>query len=85
MVEPSAEINEGFQTHTFLLLDGRMITGVIVSETEEKIELMTDLLKPEQLESILLDDIDDRVKSKISAMPTGLLNTLTKREIAGLV
>ncbi len=85
MVEPSDEINERFQTHTFLLLDGRMITGVIVSESEDKIELMTDLLKPEELESILLDDIDDRVKSKISAMPTGLLNTLTKQEIAGLV
>lgn len=85
MIDPSAEINEKFQTHTFLLFDGRSMTGIVVSESDEKIELMTDLLKPDQLETILIDDIDDQAKSKLSAMPAGLLDVLTKEEIAGLV
>ncbi len=85
MVEPSEEINEKFQSHTFLLMDGRTITGIIVSESDEQIELITELLKPDQLETILTDDIEDRVKSKVSAMPTGLLNVLTEEEIAGLI
>ncbi len=84
-VEPSAEIDEKFQSHTFLLLDGQLITGAVVSESDEKIELMTDLLKPDELNTILIEDIDDRTKSKLSPMPTGLLDVLTEEEIAGLV
>ena len=85
IVEPSDEINEKFLAHKFLLMDGRKITGVVVSETDEQVQLMMDLLKPDQLVSILVDDIDERSKAKISAMPTGLLNVLTKEEVAGLV
>ena len=85
MVDPSAEINEQFQAHRLLLLDGRTVTGVIVEESDEQIELVTNLLEPNQIQTILIDDIDDRAKSEVSAMPTGLLDVLTKSEIAGLV
>ncbi|MEZ6093405.1 MAG: c-type cytochrome [Pirellulaceae bacterium] len=85
MLEPSAEINEKFQAHTFLLMDGRTLSGVIVSETDEQIELVTDLLKPNELITIPVDEIDDQVKSKVSAMPEGLMDVLTREEIEGLV
>ncbi len=85
IVTPSKEINEKYQAHNFLLLDGQTISGVIVTESDEKIELMTDTLKPDQLTTILVDDIDEQLKSKLSTMPEGLLDVLTKEEIAGLV
>lgn len=85
IVDPSAEINEQFQSHTYLLMDGRTVSGVIVSETDEEIELMTDLLKPDEPIKFLVDDVDDQVKSKVSAMPEGLLDVLTQDEIEGLV
>jgi putative heme-binding domain-containing protein len=85
MLEPSAEIDEKFPTYTFLLLDGRTVSGVIVSESDNEIELATDLLKPDKLTTILVEEIDDRVKSKVSAMPERLLDVLTREEIEGLV
>ncbi len=85
MLEPSAEIGEKFQSHQFLLMDGSSVSGLIVKESDEKIELMTDLLKPKEILTIPKEDIDEQVKSKVSAMPTGLLDVLTEKEIAGLV
>lgn len=85
MLEPSAEINEKFQAQTFLLIDGRTLTGIIVSESDVKIELMTDLLKPEELKTILTAEIDDQVKSTVSTMPEGLMDVLTQKEIESLV
>ena len=85
MLEPSVEINEKFQAHIFLLIDGRSLTGIIVSESDDQIELMPDLLKPEELTTILKADIDEQVQAKLSPMPEGLLDVLTKKEIEGLV
>jgi hypothetical protein len=47
--------------------------------------MLTDLLKPEQVTTFPLSEIDERVKSKISPMPNALVDVLTKEEIGGLV
>lgn len=85
MLEPSAEIDEKFQAHTFLLIDGRSLTGIIVSESDDQIKVMPDLLKPEELKTILKTDIDEQVQARLSPMPEGLLDVLTKEEVEGLV
>lgn len=85
LLEPSSEINEKFQTHQFLLTDGRVVSGVIHSTAKKHIEVMTNLLTPTVLTKIERDQIDAQVKSKVSAMPPGMLNVLTKQEIADLL
>ena len=85
MVEPSLEINEKFKSHCCELVDGRTVTGIMVAKTDEQILLMTDMLKPEELESIRTDDIDDAFEVPLSPMPRGLLDVLTLEEIAALV
>lgn len=85
LVEPSSEINENYQTHKFLLLDGRVVTGVITNTTKKHVEVMTNLLTPTVLRKIKKDQIDEQMKSKVSAMPKGMLNVLTKEEISDLL
>lgn len=84
VLEPSSKINEKFQNHQFVTTEGRVITGVIVNESEEAFEVATNLLTPNTLTTIRKSDIEEKLASKISPMPAGLLNTLTKEQILDL-
>lgn len=85
VLDPSSEINEKFQNTQFVLNDGRVISGVIVKEEPGEFHVMTNLLTPETITHIPKADIDQRVASKISPMPPGLANVLTKQEISDMV
>ena len=85
LIEPSSEINEKYQTYKFLMTDGRVVSGVIAEDSRRSINLMENLLTPKKLTKISKDGIEERFKSKVSAMPTGLLDVLTKQEIADLL
>ncbi|QDT11698.1 PVC-type heme-binding CxxCH protein [Planctomycetes bacterium K23_9] len=85
LLEPSAEINEKFVTHKFLLADGSVVTGVIAKESKRHVDVMANLLTPKKLTRVDKAAIEEQVQSKISAMPTGLLDVLTREEISDLV
>ena len=85
LIEPSSEINEKYQTFKFLVDDGRLVSGVVASEDEKSVSVMTNLLIPKQLTRLNKKEIEQRVKSKVSAMPVGLLDVLTKEEIGELL
>ena len=85
MLEPSFEIHPKFQTHQFLMDNGRVIIGMIAKETETELHVMTNLLTPHNLTQVPKKQIEERFVSKVSSMPTGLLNVLTKQEILNLV
>jgi len=85
LLEPSSEINEKFQTYKFLLADGRVLSGVITKDQRKHFEVMTNLLTPNNLTKVAKDEIDQQVKSTISAMPTGMLDVLSREEIADLL
>ncbi|NND96454.1 MAG: hypothetical protein HKN47_03890, partial [Pirellulaceae bacterium] len=65
--------------------DGRVISGVIAKNSKKELQVMTNLLTPKILTSVPKDAIDEQLKSKISAMPKGLLDVLTKEEIGDLM
>jgi len=85
VLDPSSEINEKYQNTQFVLNDGRVISGVVVKEEPAEFNVMTNLLTPEAITRIAKSEIDQRVASKISPMPPGLANVLTKLEIIDLV
>jgi putative heme-binding domain-containing protein len=85
LLEPSSEINEKYQSYKFLLLDGRVISGVIADEQPDHFDVRTNLLTPDKLTRVAKNEIDAQVKSSISAMPDGMLDVLTKKEIADLM
>ncbi|RMF42792.1 MAG: hypothetical protein D6753_06665 [Planctomycetota bacterium] len=85
IINPSAEINEKFQTIRFLLDSGEVVAGVVQSEDDDKAVVMTNLLTPDRLTIVDKSTVELRSPSRVSSMPTGLVDVLTREEIAALV
>jgi putative heme-binding domain-containing protein len=85
ILDPSSQIHEKFQNTQFVLTDGRVVAGVVVKEDDAEVQVLTNLLAPQLVARIAKSDIDQRVASKISPMPPGLANVLTRDEIVDLV
>lgn len=85
ILEPSAKINEKYETYILQLASGQVVTGLIVGETENSVQLVENpLAKPEPI-TVEKSEIDERIKSPVSTMPEGLLDRLTRDEILDLV
>ena len=84
VVNPSKVINEQFSSVRVLTDDGKLYTGVVVNLNGDTMTINTDLTNPNQRVGIDRKEIEDMSVSKVSAMPKGLLNRLTKEEILDL-
>ena len=85
LLEPSAKIEEKYQSNVFELVSGKTLTGMVVEETKDTVKVIENpLLKAEPL-VLKKSDIAERVKSPVSIMPKGLLDKLTRDEILDLV
>ncbi|MBC8353100.1 MAG: HEAT repeat domain-containing protein [Planctomycetes bacterium] len=79
---PSSSLARGFETFTVLTNDGKVHTGLILSETTETIRVRT----TQQTElTIRRSDIEDLQPSPVSVMPTGLDRTMPEEELRDLV
>ena len=85
ILEPSSDIHENYRAWKFLTSDGQAVTGMIKKETDQEIDLVTNLLFPDSTITIPKSEIDLQLESKISSMPNGIVNILTKEEILSLV
>ncbi|MDB4460352.1 c-type cytochrome [bacterium] len=85
IIQPSLELNKQFQNHQFILLDGTVASGVIIEETLKQYKIASNLLDPKNVKLIDKDQIDEQIPSKISAMPSGMLDVLTRDEILDLI
>lgn len=85
ILDPSAKINEKYQTNVIELNDGRTITGLVVEETPDVIKIVENPLAKADPVVIKRGDVADRSKSNVSIMPKGLLDKLTRDEIVDLV
>lgn len=79
---PSSSFVREYQPYTVLTLDGKLVNGVIVHETDEAIVIQTTVEKPV---TILRSEIDSMAPSAISIMPQGLEKTLKSQELADLI
>jgi putative heme-binding domain-containing protein len=85
IVEPSWRINEKFESFSIETEDGKISTGLIVKESADEIELVSNPLAPDKPTKITVKEIAEREKSKLSLMPQGVLNKLTQEEILDLL
>ncbi|MCR9294897.1 MAG: c-type cytochrome [bacterium] len=85
IVKPSSEIHKEFQTQLILVDDGRLLTGLVIEETEDSIRFIPNLLKPDKIELIEKSAIESRKVADISTMPEGLLDTYSEAEIYDLL
>jgi putative heme-binding domain-containing protein len=85
MLDPSARINEKFQTSVFQLDSGQTITGLVVEETPAAYKVIENPLAKAVTIEVKKAEIVNQKKSPVSIMPKGLLDKLTREEILDLV
>ena len=85
IIDPNKEISDQYQATKFLLEDGRVITGRIANLVRNEYMIQEDMIMPGKLTRIRSEQIDDMKPSTQSMMPSGLLDSLTKDEIADLL
>jgi len=79
---PSAAIGYNFRTHNLATTDGRVLAGVVVEETPDRIVLKT---ADGKRETLAPKDVEDHKISEVSLMPEGLAGLMTDREFVDLV
>ncbi|HMJ65667.1 MAG TPA: heme-binding protein, partial [Candidatus Binatia bacterium] len=84
IIEPSKVISDQYQNITVTKKNGDDVTGRLVEENDERLVLVTNPLSGERAE-IKKRDVAKRAPSKISPMPEGLVNILTREEILDLL
>ncbi|MBI3417544.1 MAG: c-type cytochrome [Verrucomicrobia bacterium] len=85
IIEPSKVVSEQYQNITITKKDGDDVTGRLVEDTADKVVLVVNPLAPDSRTEIKKSEIKKREASKISPMPEGLVNTLSKEEILDLL
>ena len=81
-VDPSADVPEGYRTQLIQTVDGRVLTGVLAEEDNQRVVLKT-VDQPRVV--IAKDDIETRKISKKSMMPEGQLDQLKRTDLFDLV
>jgi putative heme-binding domain-containing protein len=84
ILEPSKVLSDQYQDHTAILKEGDTISGRLVAESDKEIILETDRLSG-ATEKIAREKVANVTPSKLSPMPAGLANVLTKEEILDLI
>ncbi len=93
MIEPSKVIDEKFRSSVLVLVDGQLVSGIVIEETADAYKVRSSPLelkpqaaqKSDELRTISKADVQERVTSEVSLMPAGLLNTLSAEEILDLL
>ncbi|MFI5457676.1 MAG: PVC-type heme-binding CxxCH protein [Isosphaerales bacterium] len=82
LLVPDHEITQGFSAYTIATKDGRVLTGLVTSETPASITLRQPLGKED---TILRAEIDEISASPQSLMPQGLEKSISRQEFADLL
>ena len=85
LIEPSKVISDQFQNSNIWKKNGDDVSGRIIDENKDRIIVLPNMLAPEVTVEVPISEIARREPSKVSAMPTGLLNQLTQEEILDLL
>ncbi len=81
IVDPNAKVAKGFETVILVTIEGRIHSGILKSEDDNIVQLMT---PTDALVSVAKEDIDERANGQ-SGMPQDLVKNLTRSEIRDLV
>lgn len=85
VLEPSLEIAEAYQNEIFFMLDGTIHAGRVVREDGAQAWVQEDPYAEREPVAVALADVEERVVSNVSTMPSGLLSTFQRDEILALL
>ncbi len=84
VLNPSLEIAPQYRNEIFVMQDGTLHAGRVVRESGGSVFLQQDPYSELEPVEVPLADVEERVVSSLSTMPSGLLNTFTRAEILDL-
>ncbi len=85
IIEPSKEIPDQYEATIFQMEDGRLVTGRVGNLSADEYWVQEDMNEPGTFVKIKVDEIEAMTPSKVSMMPSGLLDTLEKKEVYDLL
>lgn len=81
VLDPSLVIGAAYQAHIVATADGRILTGLLVEQNEQRVVLK---LQGGKLETIVTDEIEQFETSRLSMMPEGLEQQIEPQELIDL-
>lgn len=85
ILDPSKVVSEQFQNTSVELKNGDEFTGRLVDETPTTLVLVPNQLEPDKRVEVKKSDVKQRSFSKLSPMPSGLADVLSKEDLLDLV
>lgn len=85
ILEPSKTISDQYTASQFVMEDGRVVTGRVVNMGGQNLSVMENMLDPGKHTSVDRELVEEVIESKLSMMPTGLLDTFEEEEILDLL
>jgi putative heme-binding domain-containing protein len=85
IIDPSKEVSDQYGAVEIRTKDDRVITGRIVNLKEDVVMVNTDMLNPGGTVNVNRNLIDSMRPSKLSMMPTALLDTFKEDEVLDLM
>jgi len=82
ILDPSAGVSFNYETWTVRTLDGTILSGIMVSQTDDAIELKT---AEAIVHKLPRDDIDQMKKQTISIMPADIQKLLKAQDLIDIV
>lgn len=82
ILNPSAAISHNYETYALLTVDGAVVNGILVSQTDESVTIKT---ADAVLRTIPSDQIETLKKQSVSLMPADLHKLMTVQNLLDLV
>ncbi len=79
---PSAGISHNYESWLVQTVDGTLMTGVLIGETDNEIQLKDD---KGILHKIPVADIEEKKKQQLSIMPADLHKALSEQDLVDVV
>jgi len=81
IIDPNADVEPKYASTRIVTLDGKTITGLLVSESKKEVVIFDGKEK----KAVTLDNIESRTVLKQSSMPEGQVATMSPAEFLDLV
>jgi putative heme-binding domain-containing protein len=85
ILDPSKTVDPKWRTRVVVLDSGRTVAGLVLSQTDSEVRLVSDPTRPEQVQVIPRDRIEEMRETPASLMPAGLLDGLGRDEVLDLL
>lgn len=84
ILQPSRQVDPKYLNATYLMADGRVVTGRTVGVGKDELTIEIDAMTGRSV-AIRRDEIEQSMPNPVSPMPEGLLDTLTREEVLDLI